>query len=248
MSDEPAPVVKPSFDEFRLWDAIFEARYDNGWHLWDRAGEIWSSMTSHYPRLRMVAAQPVMTTFRIGTTHEFSVEIDKMSAKAHRPGETLADFGGMAKQFVETVSKALQITEFTRLGLRLIFTKEYSALDEASKAMLATGIIKFPSNRRFGMVDPAMVSPEAAIRWEDRDLGVGVRFSALQIATKIELPYGWEGDSIEAPNDGKRWGLFIDVDSYTKSIVPVDHLKVDEWISMKHRYAKKEFDLILRGL
>jgi uncharacterized protein (TIGR04255 family) len=234
-------------DAFRLQQGVFEARYEHGWLLWDKAGSIWTAMVSSYPTLRLINAQPAVTTFRLGSKYEFSVEVDKTTTKVHNPGNNLDEFRNMARDLLEISSQNLSVRTFTRLGLRIIFVKDYSTADEASTTMLHLNLMQIPQGPRFGVKDGRIRFPDYSIRWENEDLGVLMRIKVEPRPYRIELPFAWEGPGADQAPQDDVFGLILDVDYYTKSFVDFDQLNVDEWIHSRYRSIRRELERILQG-
>lgn len=233
-------------DSFRLQTAAFEARYEAGWRLWDRSGELWAKVRTKYPELKLITAQPNVTTFRIGSQCELSVEIDKTATRSHNPGRSLGEFQGVAQNLLDVAANALGISEFTRLGIRLIFLREYPSLEEASAALLSLKVLRIPDAPNFGVKGGLPLSPEYGIRWENEDFGATLRMKAENLLFKQDLPFGWEGPTL-MEMDKELAGFYLDVDYFTKSIVNVNQLKADEWIGTAYHNIRRDLTRILEG-
>src|SRR5215475_2364165 len=148
MSSAQSQKVSISFSDLSMRQAILELRTLPTYLHWDHAGSLWTEMLRRYPTLVLAQAEPTKTIFALERKYIFSVQMEGIGADthtnitltAHKPPPTLKEFGGMAKIFVQIAQEYLGISEYIRAGLRLIFFKDFPSLEEASGALLSTGL------------------------------------------------------------------------------------------------------------
>jgi len=140
--------------------------------LWDRAGELWTEATDKWPGLELLRAQPASTHFKVGVDQEMIVELGASRIVFHRPELPLSGFTDTSKSFLDIVARQLGLKTLTRVGLRLLFYREFPDREGAGSALLGTGLVSLPEGRFFGMERVPVVG-ECSVTWETK--GVGVR-------------------------------------------------------------------------
>jgi uncharacterized protein (TIGR04255 family) len=232
-----------SLSDFRLSQAVLEARYLNGFLHWDRAGAIWMEMTTkHYPALKMVKAEPGQSMFRLEDRYELGVQVDKLSVHAHNPHSTLKEFSEIADQFGSTVLRFLELEEYTRIGFRVIYLKEFDDPASAADALLSTGRLSLPSAQSFG-VNGAPVSPAFSCRWDGQAKGFTVQLRTEERKYAFDRPFAWEGEKFE----GKERHLFVlDIDYYTTATIGTAQVRLSDWVQQAIHLVRRDTDNFLR--
>ena len=231
-----------SLSEFRLSQAVLEARYLNGFLHWDRAGAIWMEITQRYPNLKVVKSEPVQTVFRLDDKYEFSVQIDRMSVQAHDPHPSLMEFTEVVDRFGATIMRFLELEEYARIGFRLIYLKEFADKASASEALLSTGRLSLPSSPSFGVSgDPLF--PAFSCRWEGPAKGVLVQMRTEERTYEFEVPFAWEG----VKSDGKgRYFCVFDLDYFTTATVGIEQVRLSDWVHQAIHAVRRDSDKFLR--
>jgi len=227
--------------DLTLRQAVIEVRHDPAYLLWDRAGQLWSTVNSHYDSLRMITADPNQTVFRLGENTEFAARLEGASLNAILPKRTLLEFADHAKFFFPAHSNILEIEEYSRVGLRLVFSKEYQTYRDASDALLEGGVLRHAENDHFGLSGKPL-RPEWALRWEDAGSGVHIRANVDEKKYDFQAPLEWEGPK---PEKKPRIKLTYDVDWYKVSPTLVTQMSFPDWIEQCLHLTNRESDHFL---
>ena len=225
-------------DDFKLYRAVCEVRYDSAYLLFDRSGQLLYDLRAHLKNLNVNTATPNQILFT-ADNDSFGIEINKCSVTNDRPDSKLQTFSKTCDIFIDTVSGYLKVNVFTRIGLRLFFRKEYKKLEEAKAALVALNLPNLGTEKRFNI---SSEPSEVFFRWEDEQVGSSLRLrpekSTLEITTPSEF-----GD--ETKTTRTAIGLTLDVDYYTVAPVEEAQWDVSEWMPQRLRMIKKEIDGIL---
>jgi hypothetical protein len=135
--------------DLTLFSAAVEVRYAPGYLLWDRTGNLWAKFDLYFPGLRMLLVQPNQALFRLANDFEFTVGLESAMLTAFKPKSTLAQFSEHAGYFFPLVVEMLEIGEFSRVGCRLMYTKEYPSAEDASTALLDSGVLRWREGKHF---------------------------------------------------------------------------------------------------
>jgi hypothetical protein len=230
--------------DLNLFHAVVEVRYAPAYPLWDRTGSLWAKLDLHFPGLRMLGVQPNLAAFRLGNDFEFTVGLESAVLSAFKPNRTLAQFGEHANYFFPLVVEMLEIAELSRVGCRLMYTKEYPSAEEASEALLESGALKWPEGKHFNH-SGRPVRPEWAFRWEDGETGVHIRLRIDERKYDFVPPLVWEGP---LPDKKDHIALTYDVDWYTGAPVLVTQISFDDWIKQRIHLTNRDSDEFLEGV
>ena len=236
-------------DQFSLWQATFEARTALNFLQWDRSGLIASELVRKRPNIEMAGAAPDKVVFKDGKLtfavalkpSEEHTSITVTEEVPHLSLNTLIEAG---EQLINITSKCLEIDEFTRIGLRLMFVKEYKDLSEATEALLKTNLLQCPPGPHFG-VDGKPSRPSYMLRWEDGKKGVMVHLTVEQRRVEFNPPADWVG-MIGFKREINR--ILFDCDSYTIAKVNLSQLTIADWITNAARLNRRDSGKFLRGL
>lgn len=218
-----------------------EIRFDNAYILWDRAGLVWSKVSSAWPNLKMGKAEPMVTTFVFDDRYELTLRLDKAHLIDLRPSSSLKEFMVNAELFVSLVADSLDITEFTRLGFRLIFSKKFQNKTEAANALISTKMISVPSGKHFN-IEGKVLMPNYSLRWEGDSTAVRVKLTAQD--KKIDLNVGPGVEEI-TPVHIERSEVIYDIDYYTLKNTKRGQLNVKEWISQAYHLVKRDSNVFM---
>lgn len=240
-SSSPAPV---DLSAFSLETFSVEIRYATALLLWDRAGVLWRSIQEKYPDIRMVTVEPSKTSFQTGKT-AFVVELKSARINAVDPGKSSIDeLPKVARDFFKLTIQHLEISLCERLGLRLVYFKEFKDREQAASAFHAMGLVKVPDGKRFD-VDQPPINQQYVLRWESEKKGAVVQCRAETRKTDWDPPV--ESVRVWNPVHREQNGIAVDIDYYTVAPVEVGQLDMGEWskhalhvISRDIRYLFKE--------
>ncbi len=167
------------------------------------------------------------------------MELPQCRFSTNKPDASLEAFAAHCKTFFDSVVTNLDVKVFTRVGLRILFRKDFKDLDEAKAALNSLKLVNLQSTERFGA---APEPQEISLRWEGDQLGATLRLKAESGKIDIVLPPELES---EKPEIHKSFnGLILDVDYYT--VAPVERSQWDAptWILRAVRTVKKNVDSI----
>ena len=224
-----------NLSQFKLRRAVFEVRYPNAYQLWDRAGDLWREATRRWGGLDVLEAQPGSTVFRHDTKRtELSAQLKKTSIVRHYP-DNFDDFVEMATDFLNITKNTLEIYEYERVGLRLIYYNSFPDKAAASNAMIALDLMKIPSMPQFS-IDGAAILPEYAVRFEDDKKGATVRIKAESEKQEFKPPLNM--DELK-PVEVEKTGVTFDVDYFTTVTISVAQFRAKDWIEGAHHVIRR---------
>ncbi len=231
----PSNLAPPKFDELTLDKLTLEIRYDLAPLLWDCAGSMWTEIRANIPGLKVVQAQPSVSAFKLENRYDFNVLTDRafITAKSPKPG--LDEFADYANKFFEPVFHQLEVTEFTRVGMRFQYIKTYATRSAASSATLELGLWRTMGGKHFG-IEGTIISPEYRICLEDASHGVSAYFAAKTETLDHQL-----GSNIDVEKIHKERHQFMyDLDYYAISPVRREQLKIKPWIEQINHVVHRD--------
>lgn len=228
--------------DFRLEQCVFEARYEPSYLLWDHAGSIWSQIRAKWPRLKLSQVEPSATQFTLDSRFNLSVFVDKFAVIDQAPDQSLKSFLDVAESLSKVAIHHLEINEFSRLGLRLIFFKEFSDREAASTALLSSQILNLPDGPHFG-IDMPPVLPGYTVRWESKATGTTVRIEAEGRIIDFTPPHFLD----LRPMHKEVAGLKFDIDYYTVASVTVGQFSCRDWINQAWHLVNRDSKPFLTG-
>jgi hypothetical protein len=211
---------------FSLETFSVEIRYATALLLWDRAGVLWRSIQEKYPDIRVVTVEPSKTSFQSGKT-AFVIEVKTARINAVDPEKSSMDeLPKVARDFFKLTIQHLEISLCERLGLRLVYFKEFKDREQAASAFHAMGLVKVPDGKRFD-VDEHPVNQQYVLRWESEKKGAVVQCRAE--TRKIDWDPPIESVRLWYPVHREQNGIVVDIDYYTVAPVEVGQLDMGEW-------------------
>jgi hypothetical protein len=234
--------VRLSISDFSVALAVCELRYANAYRIFDRTGEIMETVSDSFSDLLPVSNTPQQSTFssKEGTC---ALELSQCRFMTERRDPDPEVFGGHCKTFFGAVVDALGIRVFSRVGLRIIFRKEFGSLQEAKTALTSCNLSGLKPGMRFGASEHW---DEAMFRWEGVKIGGLMRMKA----EKREIHVGLTGEAQDGDTriDKVSTGVTVDVDYYT--VAPVEPSQWDPatWVPQSMRIIRKEVDRIMQEM
>jgi hypothetical protein len=228
-----------SFDDFTLHQAAFEVRFDDAFLLWDRSGIVWKKVVALYTDLKPAHVEPSKVLFerRGDRDLQLGLETRRLGVAGMHPDSKLAEFSRVASQFSEITAETLEIETFSRVGLRVGFTKEFEDRVAAAEALLTTGIVNLPSEHVFGLDSP-VVEPEFSLRKEDDKNGFSLRLKAE--VTRVEFTPIFGLPSRVKPDTLVQNRVYLDVDYYMLAPVEATKMYFEDWIAQTFHIIKRD--------
>jgi hypothetical protein len=219
----------PPFDlsSFQLEQAVLEIRYPVALALWDESGALWRSVQAKWPEIQLTHAEPVKTAFRIGK-NALNVETELARITAVTPERSLEDFSATAKEFLGMATQHLQVSLYKRVGLRLVYFKEFKDKKEAASSFFSLRLIKVPDGKKFEIEDQP-IDPQYVLRWESDKKGTLVQCRVETRKTDFEPPPALE--SLMKPVHHEKSGIVLDVDYYTVSPLEPGQMDISHWVN-----------------
>jgi uncharacterized protein (TIGR04255 family) len=234
-------MARLTVDDFKPSSLTCELRYQNAYLIYDRTGQVLQSLRGTFADVIVSAASPPQTAF-VAKEGWFTLEVGACrftSAHFERNSEAFARY---CKAFFDVVADQLEISVFTRIGLRYIARREFGTLDESRATLASMGLVGLKPAKRFNSSE----SPtEVVFRWEDAQVGAILRLRAETVEIKFAAPADLQ-DHVP-PVDKQIPGLTLDIDYYT--VAPVERVQWNalEWLQTKLRIIRKEADGVLRS-
>jgi hypothetical protein len=232
-----------NFMDLKLTQATFEVRYDNSYFLWDRAGVIWTKITSLWPDLKIERIEPSITTFKLENKYQLSVNLDKAYIVDLKPSSSLKEFMEKANDFIRLISQTLEIINFTRIGFRLIYIKNFPDKYAAANSLLSTKMMIAPEGRQFNIEGKAFL-PKYSLVWEGDSSGARILLEVRDKKIDFEAhPAIEELNSIHI----EKHELVYDVDYYALAKVSIGQLNIKEWLDQIYHLIKRDSKTFLGG-
>jgi hypothetical protein len=235
-----------TFDDLRLFHAAFEVRFDEALSLWDRAGEVWDRTLKAIGGLKRQHAEPNKVVFAsVGAPSvELTAELGRLGVIQHNPDNKLEFLAETSSKFTDIVTGSLDIVQYRRVGLRLMFEKQFQTPEAAAEAVLSSPMITATDEPQFGISSP-IVQPEYAFRREDGKNGFSVRFKAETQNFEFTPTMDWT-DFAKAISE-TRHRLSLDIDCYIQAPVSVEKLRFLDWIPSTFHIIKRDGAKVISG-
>jgi hypothetical protein len=235
-----------SFDDLKLETISFEARFEPSYLIWDKAGAIWSEVLKFFPELKMRQAEPHHTVFGLSEGHELQVVVQSSSIAitAILPDKKLEVFSDITEHVMDSCARHLLISEYSRLGLRASFIKEFDTPAAAADAVISTGYVRAPTQQEFG-VSSSPIGVEYSIRREDGKNGYVLWLKAQSIKIEAEPAFGL-GPYMK-PIHEMRHKLSLEVDSYLMARASVSQIRFTDWIAQTYHIIRRDGSRLLEG-
>jgi hypothetical protein len=231
--------------EFQLSRLFFEARFDQAYTFWDNAGAIAQRIMRLRPGLHNVKAQPSEIEFR-SETNSLRCGMGSVHVGAKKLA-TVADVeeqGKLAAEFLAAVNETLRVTQYLRVGCRLVFVRTFQTADEASRFFQGTGLLQLPHSLKEHLADADRITePSVSFRMENGQIGALFR---LQVTSQtVELLPDFDLAD-EVPPFEKLFHRFVmDADHYTVGPLAAGKLDPAEWIKASFRAITRDGQRLL---
>jgi len=234
-------VAKVDLSQLKLIQSTFEIRYRNAYALWDKAGLLWFNANSEWSNLKMVKAEPMVTTFTLNDRFELGVNIDRLHIIDTTPSSSLKEFSECAEKFSDIVTNTLNIKNYTRLGFRLIYNRYFPDKITAANTLLASKMLLVPEGKHFNIQGKVLL-PQFSLVWEGESTGVKVLMAARDKKIDFDAPLGIEElSSVHI----EKYELVYDLDYYTLHQVSKGQLNIKEWIEQAYHLIRRDSKLFL---
>jgi hypothetical protein len=223
----PDTVGHFDLSSFTLEQCVLEARFPQALALWDNAGALWRAIQEKWPDVRLVTAEPAKTSFQDGKTG-FVVELKAARITVLNSAKSMDELSKIGRDFFKLTALHLQLLLYERLGLRLIYFKEFKDREQAASAFHSLGLLKVPSTKKFE-IEEQPVNQHYSLRWESEKKGTLV--SCRAETRKIDYDPPIEAAQVFSPIHTERSGIVVDVDYYTVAPVEIGQVDMGEWMN-----------------
>jgi hypothetical protein len=225
--------------DFTLRQATCELKYPDAFLIFDRTGNIYHYLRKKFRNVKNVSASPFQTQM---TAEEGTIAVESQALRLtdNEADSKLERFAANFKVLFDIAVENLELSVFTRVGLRVIFARNYDNSDQSKAAINALQLLRIGTDKRFG-ISPEIT--ELLVRWEDKELGAFVRVKSE--SGSIDATFPPELGISERAIHKEFHHLIIDVDYYTVSLVEQGQWDPATWIPQSARIIRKEVDRIL---
>jgi hypothetical protein len=196
--------------QFKLFRSVLEIRYAQSFLVWDHAGLAWHQLRARFPELKLRSAQPNQQTVLLSKNLLASISLENANITAYGGDAELDAFSTSCEAFFPLVIKQLDISDLTRIGLRIVSQRTFQTKEEAAQFAFT----QIPGMQRTGKyfnIEGKLLDPELALRWEGEVTGVLVKMLPVQQKLDADIPP--EFPDIESIHI-ERYGVLLDVDYY----------------------------------
>jgi hypothetical protein len=224
------------YDDFQTEQVTIELRYAAAVLLWDETGKIWSHLQSQIPELKPVTQTPNQQIFESADLRA-STELETMRVISRGPKPEIRA-AEIAQVMLEVCSKLLKLQVFNRIGLRIIRSRKFATILEAT----ADAQLMLPNRFTTSVRDSAKITAlNMGFRQESEVAGLIAGIRAEERETKVNYP--WEVSNRIPPEIAskfaKEYVVVVDSDYYTIGTIELESLNIVEWSKQGERFIRK---------
>jgi hypothetical protein len=235
-------VLPIDLDQFTLWTATFEVRYDTAFLLWDHVGSVWAEVKKQYPETAVEQASPNQVRVAVDDRTQGVVSVDRAFFTVSKPKSDLRELQSLADVFFPVLFERIDISTLTRIGLRVIYGKEFTGR-RAAADFLATQVPLPNLKGKYLNVEGSIFDPETYFVYEGEALAFSIRVKAQEMNIKLTVPVEFE-DLLSAAK-GRRSTATVDIDYFAHGATPVASFSaaalIEGWLHLIRRDIRKVF-------
>jgi hypothetical protein len=232
-------VVMPlDLSQFKLQRVVIEIRYEPAFLLWDNAGTICFTLRNKFPALKLtVPAQPNQQIMSLDENLESVTGLERTYLAGTFPRPDMEAFRKAADTYFSHVIAQLSISDLSRVGLGLLYTKSFESRQQSAEFIVACK----PSFQRegnfFNVEGEKMLDPECFIRWEGDTIGCSAKLSAIEQRIDVNIPHDFHDLK---PISRTRNAVMLDVDYYAHAGMPTSKFKASALIENWSRIVRRD--------
>jgi len=234
-----------NLDDLKPISAAFEVRYAPQFMVWDRSGSIWTTMAARYPPITNKAAQPNAVLVNLVPNLDAGIQLDKAFLTLALPAPNLAMLKDAAALLIPMLVDNLQIENFTRIGLRIIYHKTFASKRSAAEYLQQCIALPSPSGKVMN-IEGRMLEPAYSFCWEGEATSFHLRLSALETRIALELTPEYL-HLMPKESDLTLNRAIVDIDYYSHAQVSVDQVRADDLIETWLKYIKRDMAKVIHG-
>jgi hypothetical protein len=230
------------YDDFQTEQVTVELRYPPAVLLWDESGKIWNQILGRFPELKPVTLVPNQQIFE--SVHlRVSTELEALRVLARGP-KAEGRGAEIAQAMLEICLKPMNIWSFSRVGLRVIKSRKFATIHDATADTFAM----LPERMTRSLRDNSRVTAlNVGYRQETEVAGLIAGLRAEEREIKVNFP--WEISSRVSHELAKQFDkenvVIIDSDYYTIGATQAESLNVLEWSRQGERFIKRFWKEVL---
>lgn len=230
-------------DAFKLVSTIIQIQYSDAYLIWDRAGFISKKLCAVWPDLKSTDARPNQQTL-VGK--DFNLQTGLNSSTITFTGiHTLDQL--KTKRIKETFNvwaENLELTEFSRVSMKVTYAKEYDSLQEANSFIFGLNLVRWPKTKVFDQSEQSELNGlDVSYRFEDESSFTVLRLKAEKVNYEVSLdPQITENPEIRVT----KIRALIDFDRGLLGKVIVDKFRTDDWLKGYQHILRRDLEKILK--
>jgi hypothetical protein len=220
-----------------------EGRFDTAFLMWDRAGHVSRGLERRISGVKLVNATPASVILSIKEKYDVGYSPSNLSITQYYPDRDALSFREDADKLVQTVVENFELQEFTRVGFRMIFSREYPSEEAASRDFVSAGLLKTPTGNVFN-INGRIALPEYAVQWKDEEHTLLARLRVQTDKVELEPPKNVK-DIERISKEHNR--LLFDVDYFTIGAIPVGRFRASAFIDQARHLINRDSHHFLGG-
>jgi len=232
-------------NDFTPLTAVFELRYAPQFLIWDRSGALWTRIAGIFPAIAVKEAEPNKVLVRLEQNADAAVGSERTIFTVRKPDSGFDRLKTVAGAVVPAMIDLFEIDQFTRLGLRLVFSKRFPDRYAAADYLKVRVPVPQPPGRVMN-VDGRLLDPQISYRWESDTTGFVLRLRADQHTLNFELPVEYQ-HLMPPAQDLVLNQAIVDIDYYVHSQVSVDQFRAEDLIENWLRFIRRDIGKVLDG-
>jgi hypothetical protein len=230
-------------DDFKLVNTVIQIQYSDAYLLWDRAGFISKKLCGVWPDLKTTEARPNQQALA-GKDVNLQTGLNS-SAITLSGNHTLDQL--RTKRIQDTFdiwSEALELTEFSRVSMRLTYAKEYDSMHEANSYIFGLNLARWPTSKVFDQPEQSDLNGlDISYRFEDESSFSVLRLKAERVKYEVDIdPAITENPEIRVTKNR----AIIDFDRGLLGKVAVDKFRTDDWLKGYQHVLRRDLEKILK--
>lgn len=231
-------------DDFKINNIAVELRFQRCLLLWDRAGMLWTEISTKIPDLELEEpVRPNQQAFKSGDRYQFQLQLDRCIGIDKDPKRTFDSDSSTFKQFVETTLRILNVTTLTRIGTRIQYSLDFASDREAGAYIAKLNLATVPSTQFFD-VKPENIRPHIHLQVDDGKLGYWFRMTPQRRATKVPFSSFKDVEEVSVEKDY----VLLDLDLYTVASTDTSAFDLVAWLERCRRVIHRDVDRFISGV
>lgn len=227
-------------NDLKIRQLIFEVRYNDAFLLWDCAGQITKELTKVWPGTVLEEVAPNQQALKSDSVSVIT-GINSSRVMLVQPS-TIVQYADQISETLKVWAKFLEITEFSRVGTRVIYSRAYDSEESANRAIVELGIVNYPAAPFFNHKEPPFAA-EVRLLWRDD-------ISQTQILIKAErhqLEIAGLPDNLLEREVRVSDHVLLDIDRATRGVVDITKFRVAEWLSGVRHLVSRDISKLFKS-